>query len=324
VKALVTGAEGFAGSHLAEYLLGQGQEVIALVLDRAQIGNLSRVLPQLRVEQADVADYERVVKVLQDTGPRRIYHLAAQSSPRHSFRDPKLTYSVNFLGTLNILCAWRQLELECRLLYVSSADVYGIVRETELPLREDAPFRPVSPYAGSKAAAELAAFQFFKAYGLPIVRVRPFNHTGPRQSPAFVCSSLARQIAEIELGHRRPTLTVGNLQVRRDFSDVRDIVRGYHLLLEKGEAGEVYQLCSGHAVSIERVVQILEDFASQRIHVDMDRTRAREKEPLALWGDPSKARKAVGWEPRYKLETTLHDLKLYWEETLRPKVAVTQ
>lgn len=317
MRALITGANGFAGSHLAEYLLSQGQEVIALVYQEENPANLAPILSRLSVERVDVRDGDRVFGVLRDTRPQRIYHLAALSSPTESFGDPRLTYEVNFGGTLNILCAWRRLEFDCRLLYVSSADIYGFVESQNLPLREDAAIRPGSPYAGSKAAAEFLALQFFQSYGLPIVRVRPFNHTGPRQSVAFVCSSFAKQIAEVNAGLRPNTVVVGNLKVHRDFSDVRDIVRGYHLLLEKGKPGDVYQLCSGRAVSIEAILQILCAFVSKPIQVNVDRSRERVQETAVLWGDLSKASEAVGWKPQYALETTLRDLELYWEKALR-------
>jgi len=317
LKTLITGAEGFAGSHLAEYLLSQGQEVIGLVRNGKEVANLAPLRNQLRLEEADVRDDRRIFQVLRDTKPERIYHLAARSSPSASIGDPRLTYDVNFGGTLNILCAWRQLQFDCRLLFVSSVDVYGPARSEDLPFREDAPFHPLTPYAGSKAAGELLAWQFFHSYGLPIVRVRPFNHTGPRQSPAFACSDFARQIAEIDLGVCPAVLTVGNIKVSRDFCDVRDIVCGYHLLLEHGKPGDVYQLCSGCAVSIESVLQVLMEFSSKPIQVMVDQTRVRSQEVPALWGDPAKAQNAVGWKRQYELKTTLRDLAVYWKTVIR-------
>jgi GDP-4-dehydro-6-deoxy-D-mannose reductase len=318
MKSLVTGAEGFAGSHLVEYLLAQGEEVIALVLQDEKPPNLAHLLSRVDLQPADVCDRERVFQLLRDARPQRIYHLAAMSSPADSFRDPRFTYEVNFVGTLNLLAAWRKLELDCRFLYVSSADVYGLAEAKDLPLREDAPLRPASPYAGSKAAAEFLALQFSAGYGLPIVRVRPFNHTGPRQSDAFVCSSLARQVVEIDAGSRPPAVTLGNVDARRDFSDVRDIVRGYHLLLEKGEPGEVYQLCSGRAVSISDILRMLTLSALTPIRVEVDESKVRVQDARELVGDFSKAQRAVGWVPEYALETTLQDLKRYWENVIRP------
>jgi GDP-4-dehydro-6-deoxy-D-mannose reductase len=190
------------------------------------------------------------------------------------------------------------------------------VRQHDLPFDQEAPLLPATPYAGSKAAGELLAIQFFESYQLPIIRVRPFNHTGPRQSPTFVCSDFARQIAEINLGMRPSEVIVGNLQISRDFSDVRDIVRGYHLLLEQGEPGEVYQLCSGRTVSIEVLLRILTGFSAKPIRVVVEPSRVRQNEASASWGEASKAGRTVGWSCQYALETTLRDLEQYWESRL--------
>jgi GDP-4-dehydro-6-deoxy-D-mannose reductase len=202
------------------------------------------------------------------------------------------------------------------MLLVSSSQVYGHPRETEMPLRETSPLRPESPYAGSKIAAEFLAIQLGLSYGLPVVRARPFNHTGPRQSPAFVCSDLARQVVEIECGLRPPVLTVGNADTSRDFSDVRDIVRGYMLLLERGRPGEAYQLCSGRATSVRAIIERLVATASVPIEVRVDTRKAHAAESKILCGDAAKARAEVGWEPRYDLETTLDDLKTYWRKQI--------
>lgn len=319
MRALITGGAGFAGSHLVEYLLGQGQEVI--VVDRAgeHLVNLEHLQNDVRIERGNVLDPIRMRQVLENTRPQRIYHLAAISSPQESFQNPKFAYDINFTGTLNLLCAWRQLGIESRFLFVSSVAVYGPVVTPGVPLREDVPLRPVSPYAGSKAAAEMLALQFFQAYGLPVIRVRPFNHTGPRQTSSYVCSGFARQVAEIDLQLRSPQVIVGNLNVRRDFSDVRDIVRGYYLLLEKGEAGDVYQLCSGVCVSIDSILHRLIALSSQPIQVAVDDTRLRSEESPVIWGDPSKALRAVGWQPQFDLQVTLRDLKLYWEAELQKR-----
>ncbi len=314
MRSLITGASGFAGSHLAEYLLHQGQEVIALVSPQNDLANLRHILSEIRMEHVDVRNSDRLVQILSDTKPQRIYHLAALSSPMESMADPKATYDVNFFGTFNLLNACRRLRADCRFLYVSSAEVYGASAKDAMPLREGCPLRPDNPYAASKAAGEMLAYQFYKSYGLPVIRARPFNHTGPRQSDAFVCSSLARQVAEIDAGARPPNVTVGNLKVRRDFSDVRDIVRGYHLLMEKGEVGDVYQLCSGRPVLLESIAQILNSFSIESIRVIVDESRVRTGETPEIWGDHSKATSATGWAPQYELQTTLFDLKRHWDK----------
>jgi GDP-4-dehydro-6-deoxy-D-mannose reductase len=317
MKTLITGCAGFAGSHLAEYLLDQSEEVIALVSPNEDLENIRQIEKHLQISRADVRDFDCLLEVLKSSRPQRIYHLAAFSSPSESFESPDLTYQVNFTGTLNLLSAWLRVGMDCRFLLVSSAEVYGRVPPEKLPMREGMELRPVSPYAGSKAAAEILALQFFQSYGLPIVRVRPFNHTGPRQSSNFVCSKFARQAAEIDLGLRPPTIVAGNLQAIRDFSDVRDIVRGYRDLLEEGTPGEVFQLCSGHPVSIETILQTVISFASKPIQILVDKSLIRDQEAAEVWGDYSKAKLAVGWEPRQELTDTLRVLKLYWEARVK-------
>jgi GDP-4-dehydro-6-deoxy-D-mannose reductase len=317
MKALITGGAGFAGSHLTEYLLEQGQEVVVLTRDADRLRNLEHVLSKIEVMRADILDCERLSAVLEQTRPERIYHLAALSSPTDSFQNPRLTYQVNLTGTLNLLSGWHQAGFDSRFLLVSSSQVYGQISEQQLPLREDTPMRPASPYGGSKAAAEMLAVQFFESYRLPIIRVRPFNHTGPRQGPDYVCSSLARQVAEIELGLRAPLVSVGNLDACRDFSDVRDIVRGYHLLLEEGEPGEVYQLCSGSPVSVEAILRHLIASSSKPVQIAVDESRVRSRDVSSVWGEPRRATQAVGWRPRYQLPTTLRDLEQYWEDSIR-------
>ena len=317
MKTLITGCAGFAGSHLADYLLGKGEEVIALLGTSEDSANIKHIQKHLRIESADLRDYDRVLEVARSTKPERIYHLAAVSSPAESFDNLELTYQVNFMGTMNLLSAWLRVGMDCRFLCVSSSQVYGPVPPERQPFREDMEMHPVNPYAGSKAAAEILTLQCFQSYGLPIIRVRPFNHTGPRQSSNFVCSNFSRQVAEIDLGLRPPTILVGNIQVKRDFSDVRDIVCGYHDLLERGKPGEVYQLCSGHPVLIATILQTVVSFSSKPIQISVEKSLFRSKEATDVWGDYSKARLAVGWEPRRELTDTLHDLTLYWDARIR-------
>jgi GDP-4-dehydro-6-deoxy-D-mannose reductase len=316
MKSLITGCAGFAGSHLAEYLLDQSEEVIALLSPNEGLENIRQVEGHLQISRGDLRDFDCLFEVLRSSRPQRIYHLAALSSPSESCESPDLTYQVNFMGTLNLLSAWLRIGMDCRFLFISSSEVYGHVPPEKLPMREEMELRPVNPYAGSKAAAELLALQFFQSYALPIVRVRPFNHTGPRQSSNFVCSRFARQIAEIDLGQRPPEVVTGNIHVIRDFSDVRDIVRGYRDLLEGGMPGEVYQLCSGHPVSVETILQMVISFTSRPVQILVDKSLIRDQEAAAVWGDYSKARLAVGWEPRRALADTLRELKLYWEAEL--------
>ena len=317
MKSLITGCAGFAGSHLAEYLLGKDEEVIGLCAPDDGCANLQHIKERLQIVGADLRETGRVREMIASLKPQRIYHLAAFSSPAESFEDPERTYHVNFMGTFNILSAWLRAGMDCRFLLVSSAEVYGMVPEEKLPLREEMEPRPVNPYAGSKAAAEILASQFFRSYGLPIVLVRPFNHTGPRQSSRFVCSNLARQVAEIELELHPPTVVAGNLDAARDFTDVRDIVRGYFDLLERGVPGEIYQLCSGHSITIKSILGLLTSGASRPIQVSVNEPSLRKHDATEIRGDYSKAKLAVGWEPRRELTDTLRDLKDYWREKVK-------
>ena len=314
MRVLITGGAGFAGSHLAEHLLDQNHEVVLLARPEG-----SSKLPQglggrAHIATADLRDLEGLRAVLDDLRPERIYHLAAFSSVVESTRDPRHCYQINFGGTENLLEVWRQFGFDSRMLLVSSSNVYGVAGGVELPLRETSPLRPENPYGGSKIASEFLAMQFGFSYGLPIVRARPFQHTGPRQSSAYVVSGLARQVAEIVHGSRPPIVEVGNPQVARDFSDVRDVARGYALLLERGRAGEVYQLCSGRAVSIGSIIEKLIAKAGASIEVRLDPAKARRGESQELWGDNSKARSETGWSPHYTLEETLDSVLDYWGE----------
>lgn len=312
MKALVTGGAGFAGSHLTEWLLGLGWETTVLAAEQEDLGNILHLLKDVRLLRGDLRDAEGIANRVRSCAPDRVFHLAALSSPSESMRNPALTYEVNFLGTLNLLLACRQLGRDLRFLFVSSSEVYGEVGANVLPLREEMPLRPANPYAGSKAAGEMLAYQFFRCDGMGVVRVRPFNHTGPRQASTFVCSDFARQVAEIELGLRPPRITVGNLKVERDFSDVRDIVRGYHLLLEKGVPGEVYQLGAGRAFPIEEILQTLLQTTTASVEVVVDPARLRPSESPSVWGDTSKAESSVGWRRESSLGRALQDLKQDW------------
>jgi GDP-4-dehydro-6-deoxy-D-mannose reductase len=317
MKALITGGAGFAGAYLAEHLLNQNSDLTLMARPEESLRGIEHMLSRVRLERADLRDFDRVRHILAEVRPARIYHLAAFSSVVESFRHPRDCYEVNLGGTLNVLESWRDQGFDARLLLVSSSDVYGYAREEDLPLTEESSLRPGSPYAGSKIAAEFLAVQFGLSYGLPVVRVRPFHHTGPRQSPAFVCSGLARQVAEIVCGLRPPVISVGNPGVGRDFSDVRDIVRGYALLIGQGRAGEVYQLCSGRAVTIELLFQWLAAAVPLPIDVQVDAARVRTGEPTLLWGDPTKVRVETTWSPQYELRKTLSDLEAYWEQQIR-------
>jgi GDP-4-dehydro-6-deoxy-D-mannose reductase len=316
VRILITGVTGFVGSHLAQALVRDG--------DVAQVWGLVRwdsdlqVVAGLGLEliEGDLKDGSSMVRVLQTACPDVVFHLAAASTVSGSWSTPADILHVNALGQVNLFEAMRSLSVEPLTVVASSAEAYGQVQPNELPVTETAPFRPVSPYGVSKAAQDLLAYQYFAGFGLPIVRLRAFNHTGPRRPDRFVCSSFARQIAEIEAGLRAPRLLVGDLSVVRDFTDVRDVTRAYWLAATRARAGDVYNLCSGRQIAIREVLDALIGMSDVEIEVEVDPARLRVADIPVLYGDHSKLTGATGWRPHAPLETTLHDLLVHWRSHL--------
>lgn len=321
MRAFVTGVAGFAGSHLAELLLERGFEIWGLVPESEGVGNLAACLAgphagRLHRVSGELGDEERLRALFEAIRPERIYHLAAVSSVRLSQGNPAETFRVNVLGTQAILRAARSAAEGCRLLYVSSAEVYGESAAGLEPLTEEAPLRPLSPYAASKAAAELLAVRAGDA-GQDVVRVRPFPHTGPRHAPTFVFPDVARQLAEIEAGRRPARLEVGDLGVRRDLSDVRDMVRAYALALEAGEQGAVYNLCSGRVHVLREVLDRLVALAGVPVEVTVRPERLRPHDLPLLAGSSRAFRERTGWAPVHPLDQTLTGLLAYWREQVR-------
>ena len=316
-RAFLTGAAGFAGSFLTELLLRRGDRVCGLVqpgtstayLQAAQAGPDAA---RLELVSGDLLDRQELRTIVGDWQPDAIYHLAGQASVRRSLDDPAETFRVNVLGTQAVLEAARA-ACRLRMLLVSSADVYGVACEGGHAVAEDAPLFPLSPYASSKAAAEALARRAAQEDGLEIVTVRPFPHTGPRQSPQFVFPSLARQVAEIRVGLRPPRLEVGNLDARRDLGDVRDTVRGYWLAMEWGKPAAVYNICTGQAPSVREVLDRLIRLAGASLEVVVERDRLRSADVDALIGNGAHFRTETGWAPTHSLDDTLRDLLAYWE-----------
>jgi GDP-4-dehydro-6-deoxy-D-mannose reductase len=319
MRVLITGISGFVGQHLTEHLLADQPEVELFGLRRwrSEIPRGFAVVPSVRVMEGDLLDTPSLVRVLQASRPGVVFHLAASSSVAGSWDTPAEMMQVNALGTLNLLEAVRQLGSECRVVLACSAEAYGVVAEGELPIREEQPFRPVSPYAVSKAAVDLLGYQYFQAFHMPTVRVRFFNHCGPRQPARFVVSSLARQVAEIEAGSRPPRVVVGNLDVRRDFVDVRDVARAYWLAATRAEAGEVYNVAGGRSHAIREVLDHLLGLVKTKIEVVFDPARLRPAEIPVLEGDATRFRQATGWRPEIPFERTLADTLAYWRATLQ-------
>jgi GDP-4-dehydro-6-deoxy-D-mannose reductase len=264
--------------------------------------------------EVDITDEPALVEAVTAAAPEAICHLAAQASVGSSWKEQSATYQVNAFGTLNLLTAALACNRPPRVLLISSAEVYGRVSPDRLPIREDQPFAPASPYAASKAAGELIGLQAWLGHGLEVIRARPFNHTGPGQRPDFVVPALAQQVATAA-ATGVPVLETGNLEVRRDITDVRDVVRAYRALLEAGEPGEVYNVCRGHAVSIEEVARRLIALAGVDLDIVVDPARVRPADLPELRGDGSRLHAATGWSPEIPLDETLADILEYWRAT---------
>jgi GDP-4-dehydro-6-deoxy-D-mannose reductase len=295
VKALVTGAQGFVGRHLVAYLDEEGDDVVGV--DR---------------EDLDVVRADEVSALVAAVRPEVIYHLAGDSDVGESWQHPVETFRANAEGTLNVLNASLDAGVE-RVVSVSSADIYGRVTEEELPLTEDAPLRPVSPYAASKVAADYLALQSYLGHGLAAIRARPFNHIGPGQRASFVAPALAQRIARAEI-EGNEEVPVGNLSPRRDFTDVRDVVRAYRLLALHGTPGEAYNVCRGEDIAVRDLAVRLVGLAHKPMRLVPDQSLQRPVDIPVLRGDSSKLRAATGWEPRIPLEDTLEDLLDEWRQ----------
>lgn len=319
MRVLITGITGFVGSHMAEYALAQGAEVCGACRWRSNTENIAMLRSRLRIIEADLRDQSSVQEMLATTRPDLIFHLAGQSQVMTSWHAPAETLQTNVIGQVHLLEAIRQRGGKFpRVLVVGSSEEYGLVEERDLPVTEDHQLQPLSPYAVSKVSQDLLAYQYFRSYGIPCIRARAFNHDGPRRGEVFVTSAFARQIAEIEQGLREPVILVGNLNARRDYTDVRDIVRGYWLLLEKGVPGEVYNLCSGRSHAIR---EILDFFLTQskikEIEVREDPTRLRPSDLPNLFGSAERIRAATGWVPTIPFEQTLLDVLNYWRARVK-------
>jgi GDP-4-dehydro-6-deoxy-D-mannose reductase len=294
VRVLVTGSKGFVAQWMLAHLQSKGDHVIGLDAE------------------VDITDGPALTEAIAAAAPDAICHLAAQASVGSSWTDQSTTYAVNTFGVVHLLEAALACRPAPRVLLISSAEVYGRVRAAELPLCEDHPFAPVSPYAASKAAAEVIGLQAWLGSGLEVVRARPFNHTGPGQRPDFVVPALARQVVAAIAGGRG-VLETGNLDVRRDITDVRDVVRAYRDLLEAGAPGEVYNVCRGESVSIAEVARRLLALAGVDLPIEVDPARVRPVDIPELRGDPSRLHTATGWVPEITLDDTLTDVLDYWQ-----------
>jgi len=317
-RLLITGITGFVGSHLAEFALARGVAVSGSCRWRSKTENIDHIRDRIELIDCDIRDLSSVQNLLDHSVPDYIVHLAAQSFVAASWQAPAETLSTNIIGQVNLLEALRARRAHARCLIIGSSEEYGSVEQDELPIRETNPLRPLSPYAVSKVTQDLMGYQYFKSYGLSLIRTRAFNHEGPRRGDVFVTSNFAKQIAEIEAGRRAPVIHVGNLKTQRDFTDVRDVVRAYWLLLERGAPGEVYNICSGRAWSIQEVLDfLLSESRVRSIAVTEDPARLRPSDVPVLVGDASRLTRELGWRPEIPFEQTLRDLLEYWRQRRR-------
>jgi GDP-4-dehydro-6-deoxy-D-mannose reductase len=313
MRALITGVSGFAGSYLAEYCLARGDvDVTGLVRNSARPGNAASMAGQMRFVQGDLRDGTSIDRAVQEARPEVIFHLGGQAFVPRSFTDPEGTLLDNAIGLVHVIQAILRHRPQARLLVVASSSVYGLVRSEENPVHEDVPLRPVDPYGVSKATQDLLAYQYGVSHALQAVRVRPFNHTGPRQSDLFAPSGFARQVAEIEAGLKTPVLPVGNLAAVRDLSDVRDVVQAYFLAATQGRPGAVYNIGSGTGRPMSAVVEGLRRLSRVPFTVREEAERFRPLDVPVLVCDARRLTDQTGWRPKIPFEQTLTDLLEAW------------
>jgi GDP-4-dehydro-6-deoxy-D-mannose reductase len=306
MKTLVTGTEGFVGPYLIGELLSKGYEVTGTFKDEIK----TKLPAEVKKVHLDILDLSDVKKAFEKAKPDVIFHLAGISNVKFSIDNPEITMKINVEGTKNILEAAFCMKKRPKVLVIGSAEEYGIPKK--VPITEDLELNPVTPYAKSKVEAEKIAFEYVKK-GLDAIILRSFNHIGPGQTDGFVCSAFAKQISEIEKG-KEPVIFVGNLESKRDFTDVRDVVKAYLLAIEKGKPGIPYNICSGNAYQIKDILSKLLKMSKVKIEVKEDKTRMRKSDIPILQGDNSRFLKATGWKPKIKLEESLKDILEEWRK----------
>lgn len=313
-KALVTGITGFAGSHLAELLVHEKQwDIVGIHASDRHLDNVASIKDDIRLEKVNLLDAEQTTRVVSEIKPDVIFHLAASASVGNSFERAAEYINNNSTSQINIFEAVKASNLlDTKIVVISSANIYGKVLPEYIPMNENTPFNPDNPYSVSKITQDYLGLCYFFAYKLPIIRLRPFNHIGSRLSPEISLARFAKQIAEIEKGLKEPVMQVGNLEAKRDFTDVRDMVRAYVLAAEKCEAGEAYNIGTGVSYKIGDMLQKLLDLAQVKIEVKSDENLFRPSDIPELRADASKFKHATGWNPTVPIEDTLQELLAYW------------
>lgn len=308
MKALVIGGGGFVGPYLVRHLTDDcGYEVTVTKTEKEQL-----VMDNAVVKNLDILDIGQIVELLKAEQPDYIFHLAAQSSVAYSWKNPTLTIDVNIKGCVNLLDAVRQLDKKPRVLLIGSGEEYGHIKEGECPIVEDNTVRPGNIYAATKACQNMLGKIYSDAYGLDIMMVRAFNHIGPNQTPMFVVADFCKQVADIEKGRQESVIYVGNLSAKRDFTDVRDVVKAYALLVEHGRRGETYNVGTGHAIAISQILDEIVAMSDTAIEVKVDENKLRPVDVPIIEPDIDKIKSEVGWQPVISLEQTLKETLEHW------------
>lgn len=316
-KILITGITGFVGSYLADYILSlkeKGLVVHGIRRWRSPTENIKPIIDKVQLHYCELLDFKSTFDLIKKIRPDVIFHLAAQSYVMTSFNAPVNTIEINACGTVNLLESIRYAKIDPVVHICSSSEVYGQVKKNETPIKESQAFRPASPYAVSKVAEDMIAYQYFISYGIKTIRTRMFTHTGPRRGEVFVCSSFANQIARIEKGLQEAILYVGNLKSVRAFADVRDTVRAYWILVNKCSPGEVYNIGGTRSMTVKKMLSILLGMTDRRIKIKVDSSRLRPSDVTLQIPDISKFQKLTKWKPEIPFEITLKDLLNYWRD----------
>lgn len=311
-KALILGAAGFVGNYLIDHI--QKNCIWSIVVTKMPHETINK--SGIDIYTLNILEKECIGKLLREVRPDYIFHLAAQSSVSLSWKNPGLTVDVNIKGCLNVLDTVRELDYKPRILLIGSGEEYGHVRREEVPIREDNALRPGNIYAATKACQNMLGQIYASAYGMDIMMVRAFNHVGPKQAPLFVVSDFCKQVAEIEKGMKEPVIKVGNLSAKRDFSDVRDVVRGYVSLMEHGSPGELYNIGSGRAVSIQEILDMILSLSDKKIKVEVDSTRLRPVDVPIIEADICKLTECTNWKTEIPLTQTIKETLDDWRKNL--------
>ncbi|MDO5402400.1 MAG: GDP-mannose 4,6-dehydratase [Eubacteriales bacterium] len=308
MKALVIGGGGFVGTYLVNHLADElGMETAVTKTEKEQLS-----LTNAKIYNMDILEKEQIGAVLNEFRPDYILHLAAQSSVAYSWKNPGLTIDVNVKGSVNVLDSIRELDYKPRVLLIGSGEEYGHIKEGECPIIEDTVLRPGNIYAATKSCQNMIGAIYAKAYDLDIMMVRAFNHIGPNQAPMFVVADFCKQVAEIEKGDREPVMYVGNLSAKRDFTDVRDVVRAYGMLVQRGKRGETYNVGTGHAVAIQEILDKIIGMSDRKIDVKVDPNKLRPVDVPIIEPNISKINECVGWSPEISIDQTLEETLDYW------------